>query len=60
MKKLGFDESAINELVEQIEYFEGEAPQRDDIVRSYFKEECIETIVDDIVEEILKLNKEKH
>lgn len=58
LKKLGFDESSVNELIEQIEYFEGEAPQRDDIVRDYLREECIETIVNDIVEEILKLNKE--
>ncbi|NJE85960.1 methyltransferase domain-containing protein [Thermococcus sp. CX2] len=58
LKKLGFDESSANELIEQIEYFEGEAPRRDDIVRDYLREECIETIVDDIVEEILKLNKE--
>lgn len=58
LKKLGFDERSANELIEQIEYFEGEAPQRDDIVRDYLREECIETIVGDIVEEILKLNKE--
>ncbi|NJE26511.1 methyltransferase domain-containing protein [Thermococcus sp. MV5] len=58
LKKLGFDEKSINELVEQIEYFETEALERDDIVRDYLKDECIETIVNDIVREILKLNRE--
>ncbi|WP_308700750.1 class I SAM-dependent methyltransferase [Pyrococcus yayanosii] len=58
LKKLGFDEGSANELIKQIEYFEREAPRRDDIVRDYLSEECIETIVEEIVEEILKLNKE--
>lgn len=58
LKKLGFDEKSAEELVEQIEYFETEAPERDDIVRDYLRDECIETIVGDIVEEILKLNRE--
>ncbi|USH00141.1 methyltransferase domain-containing protein [Thermococcus argininiproducens] len=59
LKKLGFDEKSAKELVEQIEYFEIEAPERDDIVREYLRDECIETIVNDIVKEILKLNKGK-
>jgi len=58
LKNLSFDESSVNELMEQIKYFETEAPKRDDIVRDYFREECIETIVNDIVEEILRLNRE--
>ncbi|WP_456396566.1 class I SAM-dependent methyltransferase [Thermococcus sp.] len=58
LERLGFDEKALNELIEQIEYFETEAPERDDIVRDYLRDECIETIVNDIVEEILKLNSE--
>ena len=58
LEKLGFGEEDINELVGQIEYFEREAPERDDIVRDYLRDECIETIVNDIVEEILKLSRE--
>ncbi|AEH24592.1 class I SAM-dependent methyltransferase [Pyrococcus yayanosii] len=57
LEKLGFGEEEVNELVEQIEYFETEAPERDDIVRDYLRDECIETIVNDIVGEILKLNR---
>ncbi|ADT84361.1 class I SAM-dependent methyltransferase [Thermococcus barophilus] len=57
LEKLGFGEGEVNELVEQIEYFETEAPERDDIVRDYLRDECIETIVNDIVGEILKLNR---
>ncbi|WP_175059848.1 class I SAM-dependent methyltransferase [Thermococcus sp. 2319x1] len=59
LKKLSFDESSINDLIEQIEHFEKEAPERDDIVRDYLREECIETIVDEITDEILKLNKKR-
>lgn len=58
LEKLGFDGDSINELIEQIEYFETEAPERDDIVRDYLRDECIETIVNDIITEILKLNRE--
>lgn len=58
LRWLGFDEKTVNELMEQIEYFEMEAPERDDIVRDYLRDECIETIVSEIVEEILKLNRE--
>ena len=58
LERLGFESDRINELVEQIEYFETEAPERDDIVRDYLRDECIETIVNDIVAEILKLNRE--
>ncbi|WP_324736442.1 methyltransferase domain-containing protein [Thermococcus sp. SY098] len=57
LERLGFGEEEVNELVEQIEYFETEAPERDDIVRDYLRDECIETIVEEIVEEILKLNR---
>ena len=58
LKKLGFDKKSAKDLVDQMKYFEEEAPQRDDIVRDYLREECIETIVNDIAKEILKLNKE--
>lgn len=57
LKKLSFDENSINELMDQIEYFEKEAPERDDIVRDYLREECIQTIVEEIVSEIMKLNR---
>ena len=57
LKKLGFDKKSAKDLVDQMKYFEEEAPQRDDIVRDYLREGCIETIVNDIAKEILKLNK---
>ncbi|WP_258084229.1 class I SAM-dependent methyltransferase [Thermococcus thermotolerans] len=57
LEKLGFGEEDINELVEQIEYFETEAPERDDIVRDYLRDECIDRLVEEIVREVLKLGR---
>ncbi|WP_297092422.1 methyltransferase [Thermococcus sp.] len=57
LERLGFDEKAVNELVEQIEYFETEAPERDDIVRDYLRDECIERLVEEIAREVLKLGR---
>ncbi|WP_048152291.1 class I SAM-dependent methyltransferase [Palaeococcus ferrophilus] len=57
LRRLGFEESSLRELIEQIEYFETEAPERDDIVRDYLRDECIERLVKEIVREILRLGK---
>ncbi len=57
LERLGFDEKAVNELVEQIEYFETEAPKRDDIVRDYLRDECIERLVEEIAREVLRLGR---
>ncbi|ASJ12647.1 class I SAM-dependent methyltransferase [Thermococcus thioreducens] len=57
LEKLGFGKGEVNELVEQIEYFETEAPERDDIVRDYLRDECIERLVEEIVREVLKLGR---
>ncbi|MBZ4650900.1 methyltransferase domain-containing protein [Thermosipho sp. (in: thermotogales)] len=57
LKQLSFDEKSINEFVKQISYFEGEAEIRDDIVRSYLNNKCIEVITNEIVNELLKINK---
>ncbi|SHH23340.1 class I SAM-dependent methyltransferase [Thermosipho atlanticus] len=57
LKKLSFDETFINEFIEQINYFESEAEIRDNIVRGYLDEECIEAIIDEITNELSALNK---
>ncbi len=59
LERLGFDEKAVNELVEQIEYFETEAPERDDIVRDYLRDECIERLVEEIAREVLRLGRKE-
>ncbi|NJE04677.1 methyltransferase domain-containing protein [Thermococcus sp. M36] len=59
LEKLGFDRGSINELIEQIEYFETEAPERDDIVRNYLRDECIERMIDEIVREVLRLGRKE-
>ncbi|QTA37679.1 class I SAM-dependent methyltransferase [Thermosipho ferrireducens] len=59
LKKLSFDDDYIEEFIEQINYFEGEAKIRDDIVKSYLNDECIEVITNEIVYELLKLDKTK-
>ncbi|KUH34561.1 methyltransferase [Thermococcus celericrescens] len=59
LRRLGFEEKAVDELVKQIEYFEMEAPERDDIVRDYLRDECIERLVKEIVLEILRLGKKE-
>jgi len=59
LKKLGFDEKSARELVEQIEYFETEAPERDDIVRDYLRDECIERLVEEIAREVLRLGRKE-
>ncbi|WP_148882247.1 class I SAM-dependent methyltransferase [Thermococcus aciditolerans] len=59
LERLGFDERVVNELVEQIEYFETEAPERDDIVRDYLRDECIERLVEEMAREVLRLGRKE-
>ncbi|WGS65593.1 class I SAM-dependent methyltransferase [Marinitoga aeolica] len=59
IEKLGYKELAKKELLEQIKHFEEEAPMRDDIVRSYLEDKCINIIVEEIVSETEKLGRKK-
>ncbi len=55
--ELGFKEKTTNEFIEQIKHFEEEAQNRDEIVKEYLKNDCIDKIVEEIVGDILTLNK---
>ncbi|GAB6189924.1 hypothetical protein JCM30566_16660 [Marinitoga arctica] len=52
LKKMGYSNSEIIKFSEQIEHFEIEAPNRDNIVKSYLNEKCINLIVEEILNEI--------
>ncbi|KLO21667.1 MULTISPECIES: class I SAM-dependent methyltransferase [unclassified Marinitoga] len=56
LKKLGYEKNEINEFIEQIKHFEEEAPDRDEIVKSYLNDKCINVIVEEISNEIVTLN----
>ncbi|WP_129409091.1 class I SAM-dependent methyltransferase [Marinitoga lauensis] len=58
-EKLGYDKLVINELIEQIKHFEEEAPSRDEIVKSYLNDKCINVMVEEIVSEIIELDKKE-
>ncbi len=49
LRRIGFNEEEIGILMEQIEFFDAEAPERDNIVREYLGEACIEEVVEEIV-----------
>lgn len=59
LKTLGYSEERISDILLQIEHFESEAPRRDDIIKEYFDNECIQRIILEIIKEIIGVNK-KH
>ena len=52
LKRLGYSDDEVSALIEQIIHFDGEAPNRDNIVMEYLGSECIERIVQEVVEPI--------
>ena len=54
LKELGYSDSALKDLMEQIRFFEEEAAKRDVIIKEYFHEECLNAIINTVTEEILR------
>jgi SAM-dependent methyltransferase len=54
LRRLGYKDIEIVSLLEQIRHFDDEAPERDDIVREYLGDYCIERIVGEVVDSIVE------
>lgn len=53
LRRLGYGDREVESLLKQINYFDNEASHRDDIVREYLGDYCIERIVREIVDSII-------
>jgi|Deesub1362B_J571_1020462.scaffolds.fasta_scaffold00023_102 SAM-dependent methyltransferase len=55
LRRLGLDSKEIGGLMEQIDFFEEEASQRDHIVKDYFGDECVSAVIDELYREISRV-----
>lgn len=52
LNRLGYSDAEVSLLMKQVNHFDGEAPQRDNIVREYLGDYCIERVVREIIHSI--------